>query len=346
MPRTKSTTTATRSRTSRTKADLAADLSALQAGVSSADVADPKTQELQRARDTEVRAATKDVSVEKVVETIGKTTVDVSRSLNAVSEQLVAKVQELETTSAAVTLAQAELEQLHGKEVVASSIQSLLADHDAKVRELDDQIAQRRAEWAKEEQQHLVAVRERDAEVQKNRQREQADYTYNQTIKIRTAEQDFAEKIRLQQVDNRNKQEGFERNWAEREALLKSRENHVAELEAQVAAFPETLKKEVGREVGIATNSLKRDYDFKIAMMEKDAKSADALLRQQIGSVEAQNKVQTATVTDLQSKLADAQKQVSDIASKALESASGSLALDRVSQLASRNGEPTQRGKA
>jgi colicin import membrane protein len=345
MPRTKSTTTTTRSRTSRTKADLAADLAALQAGVSSADVSDPKTQELQRARETEVRTATKDVSVEKVVETIGKTTVDVSRSLNAVSEQLVAKVQELETTTAAVALAQTELEQLHGKEVVASSIQSLLADHAAKVKDLDDQIAQRRAEWAKEEQQHLVAVRERDAELAKIRAREQADYNYNQTIKVRAAEQDFAEKARVQQVANRDKQEILERNWAERDAQLKAKENRLAELEAQVAAFPENLKKEVAREVAIATNAQKKDYEFKIQLMDRDSKSATDLLRQQLSSTEAQNKLQTATIGDLQAKLADAQKQVSEIASKALESASGALALDKVMNTRS-NGDVPQRGKA
>ena len=329
----------------RTKAELEAELNDLRARVSGQPAVDPKAAEMQRTHETQVRKATEGVSVEKVVETIGKTSLEVSRSLAQVSEQLTSKVQELDSVNEALTLARTELEELHSKEVLSSSIASLIAEHDAKAKQFSLENDARRLEWQKEEQAHAQLVRERDAELQKARTRESADFEYAKTQERKKQQDAFNEQLRLQGNQNRDKQEDLERSWAQREGAIKAQEEHLKSLEAQVAAFPEQLKKESARDVAIATGSQKREFEFSSQIAKKDFDAANALLKQQIVSLQETNKTLNDRATQLEGQLTDAKRQVAEIANKALDASSGALALDRVSALSQRNnGEAPKRG--
>ena len=79
-------------------------------------------------------------------------------------------------------------------------------------------------------------------------------------------------------------------------------------------------------------------------MLEVNTKSTEALLRQDIEAGRQREAALKATNTELQARLNQAQEQVATIATKALDSASGALALDKVSSM-SRSADPV-RGKA
>lgn len=332
---------------SRTKADLEAELKDLRSQLNSQPAIDPKARELRFNNETAVRKAVEGVSVDKVVDTIGKTSLEVSRSLAQISEQLTQKVQELETTNQAIEIAKTELEELHGKEVVASSTASMLAEFDQKEKELAESATARRLEWIKEEQAHALSSKERDAEVLKNRTRESTEFEYAKQQERRRMQDSFNEQIRQQDLSNKLKQEELERGWSTREASLLAQEDRLKSLSAQVEAFPEEMKKASAREVGIVSSVMKRDHEHMLALLKKDSDSANALLRQENAALAASNKSSLDRIVQLEQQLVEAKKQVADIATKALDSASGAFALDRVSALsAPRNGEGQQRGKA
>lgn len=323
----------------RTKTDLENEIATLKMQINGSQGFDPKALEVAKAHDASVRKAVEGISVEKAVSEITKVTLDVSRSLSAVSEQLTAKVQELEDVSKAVELEQKRLEELHSKDVVASSIQSLLAEFDAKSSELAALIADKKAAWLKEEQAHNLSVKERDEQLLKDRKHEQTDYDYRTSQDRKLANDAFTEKVRLQEVQNRITQEDLTKSWALREAELKVNENAFIAAKAEIDAFPAKLKKEVDAAVAIATNSVKKDYLHEKEILRKDSDAVAALMTQKIATLEASNAAHLSTIQKLQSELAMANKQVSEIASKALESASGALALDRVSNFASRSSD-------
>lgn len=331
--------------TPRTKADLETEIEQLKAQISSSNRMDPKSVEVLKTKETEVRKSVEGISVDKTIADISKVSLDISRALSAVSEQLVGKVQELETVSQAIEFEKSRLEELHGKDVVASGIQALLYDYDGKCVDLTEKIAAEKAAWAKEQANHALAVKERDAELAKARERERIDYEYTTSQKRKEEDNRFAEILRASERASKEKQEALEKNWALREEELAKRENELTDLRQKVNDFPAQLKAEVGREVAIVSNTLKKDFQHEKEMLKKDADAALALMTQEVKSLRTANTDQVATIAALQRELADAKSQVAAIANKALDSASGAFALDKLQSFA-KNTENNGRSKA
>lgn len=331
--------------TSRTKADLENEIEQLRAQINSSNKMDPKSVEVLKVKEAEVRKSVEGISVDKTIADISKVSLDISRALSSVSEQLVGKVQELETVSQAIEFERSRLDELHGKDVVASGIQALLSDYDLKRSALSEKIADEKAAWEKEAASHTLSLKERDAELAKARERERIDYEY-QTHQKRKEENDrFADLMRIAEVSNRNKQEELEKNWIAREEELAKREAELVDLRQKVSEFPAQIKSEVSREVAIVSNSLKKDFQHEKEILKRDSDAALALMTQEVKSLRAANSDHVATIAALQRELSEAKSQVAAIANKALDSASGAFALDKLQSFA-KNTENNGRSKA
>lgn len=333
---------AAKTSTTRTKETLSSDLAAVQAKLASADVSDPKALELARARTAEIKASVKDFSAETALQNVGKVNLEVSKLFSSVSEALIQQANHLETVSEAVLLAEKELTELHDKDVVASSLASLLAEYEAKKSEFNTKKLEVEEQWKKDADAHFKFVKEQRDEVIKQRNREQNEYEYNTEKLKKEATDKFNEQMLNLEKQNRDKQESLTKSWTLREQELAAKESVIAELKKQVDSFPTVLKSEVEKEKAIALNSMKREYEFKIQMEAKDSASAAALAKQTIAAAEARLLEQSSTIADLQKQLVAAKQQVSDIAIKALDGASGAVALERVTAF-SRNNEPVSK---
>src|SRR5262249_28729262 len=136
---------------------------------------------------------------------------------------------------------------------------------------------------------------------------------------------------------NRDKQEELTKQWNERETELKKRENELAELKAFKEAAPEKEKKAINAEVAIATNSVKKEYETKMTLSNKDAETDKRLFEQERASLTAQITKYQAQIEDLNGKLEQAQRDAKDIAAKALESASGRATTEAMQRLLERD---------
>ncbi len=130
--------------------------------------------------------------------------------------------------------------------------------------------------------------------------------------------------------DEAIRKEQLERNWAERESALQAREKEVVELRTRVAGIPAEIDFAVKRETSIVGNSVKRDYEQQLKIVQlnadNDRKMSEAgtkSLTDTIGTLRSQ-------ITTLQSEVASANTRAEAIAAKALESASGRQALEAV----------------
>ncbi len=345
MPK-KVNVTTSKSRSTRTKEELGTDLAEVQKKFNSADLADPKALEASRARMAEVRNTAKEFSVEQALQSVGKVNLEVSKHFSSVSEALIEQAKHLETVTEAVDLAEKELEELHGKEVVASSLASLMAEFEVKKQELHQKKLDMEDVWKRDTAAHDKFWKEQTADAAKQRAREQQEYEYNLTKARKEIQDDFDEKMATLDKQNRDKQEALQKSWAAREQALAMKETEVAELKKQVEEFPMKLSAEVKREVAIATNSQKREYDFQIQMHLKDAASQAALSKQTITALEKSKEDQAVLIADLQRQLVSAKEQVANIATKALESASGAVALERVTSFTRNNDTMSKNGKA
>ena len=126
----KATTAKSSPRARRTKAEIQPEFSAIQDEMETArESADAKADELARVKEAEARQAVEGVTVDGVVEQISKLGLDLSRTLNGLSEKLADEVSRLATLRSAVELERKELERLHKIDVAATALDQLVQEY-------------------------------------------------------------------------------------------------------------------------------------------------------------------------------------------------------------------------
>ena len=83
----------------------------------------PKSEELDRLRNQEIRQAVEGMTVDGVIQKISGIGLEISRSLSELSGKLVSEVERLTTIREAVSLEQKELERLHKIDIAVKAIE-------------------------------------------------------------------------------------------------------------------------------------------------------------------------------------------------------------------------------
>jgi len=323
----------TRTRTTRTRAEVASAFEDISSEMSGRETEDPKTAAAKRARADEVRKVVGQLTPETVVQRISGITLDVSKVLAGVQQQLVSAVEDYNTTNEAVSLLKTELDELHKKDIAATALDQLVQDYEIQARDLEVAQQINMTNWEKENAERARAQKEFDVNLGKQRTREQEDYAYKTLQERKRQEDEFTEQLRVKQHENREKQEALEKTWAYREENLKAREQELVDLRAKVAAFPADLDKAVKQAEAIIGNSMKRQYETQIQLLTKDKETDARVAASEVKSLQDASTKQLQTITELQVQLDGARKQVETIAGKALDSASGRAALEQVQQV-------------
>jgi colicin import membrane protein len=287
------------------------------------------------AHQAEVLAKVSQLTPDKVVATVGAVQLDVTKTLSQVSEILVEKTQQLQEVNEAIAIREAVLERLHGVDVVASAIDTLLEQHQQTKEKLETEIAETRLHWAKERDKQADHQEEERIATETAREREQTEYTYKVQQTRRDDHDRWQEQLRIRQREEQTRQEQLIKNWNDRETTLKAQEAEITKLKTDAAEWPVKLEKEVAQKVAIATNTVKRDYEHQIQLLNKDAASKEALATQEITTLRHARQQAEEQIAQLQTKLAEASQRVTEVAQKALESASGQSALAAVQKFAS-----------
>lgn len=319
----------------RTKIEVQQDLEsiALQA-VEEKESVSAKTVEAARIRDDEIRDAVKDISVESVTSHIAALGAEISKTLSGLSEKLVGQTQSLANLKEAVSMETKELERLHKIDVVATALDQLLSDYQAKKIEQEKEIADQRVAWEEEQNERELGLKEFDDNLKKSRQREKDEYEYQKALERKKEEDSYEEQRRLLERKNKEKQELLEKSWAEREAKLKENEAQFESLRKESEQFPEKLKVETVKAVAENEKLAGQRYEQQIVMLKKDAETEKRLADQQIQSFKEKVGQQFELIQNLQAELVLAKKQVQDIAERAIDSASGAKTLAHINQIA------------
>jgi chromosome segregation ATPase len=320
-------------RTTRSRAELDQGVADVASKVKASASLSPKEKESRTARSRTAKEAVAGVTVETAVQRVTEVGLTIQRSLASLNEELVAKTQELELLKEGISALHEELEGLHGKDVLATSLDTLVAEHEAKKAQLAQETAEARNLWTEEDRTHSRMVQERNAETQKARTREEDEYRYKTTQQRKNEQDQFVEALRETRASEARRVEALERQWAEREASLKTREQELVDLKAKVEAFPKELDAEVKKQTAIVANVLNKDHKHETELLRRDMESRNQLLTQQVSATEADKLRLHKQIDDLNNKLAEATQKVTEVATKALEAASGQQALAQVMSL-------------
>lgn len=332
---TKATKTVAPSRTRRTKAEVQQEFEAVRRETEATrESANPKMVEAEQRHSAEVRQAVEEISVDSVTRQISTLGTEISRTLIDMTERLTGEVDLLAKVREAVQLERQELERLHKIDIAATSLDQMVQDYERERERLEEEIQTRRSEW---EQEARAAERERkEAEeaLKKQRQRENDDYEYRKQLERKKAQDKYDEEMRLREKQNEERQEELERDWAQREAALKEKEEELARLRREVEEIPKRLAAERESALAEATRQAAAGYEQQILVLQKDAQAERKVAELQVKTLEETLKRQAEHILSLEKALEEAKRQVQEIALKAIEGASGSRALAHVNQIA------------
>ncbi len=318
----------------RTKGDMQQAFLRIREELAASADGNTKIEEAAKLREAEVREAIEGLSVEGVAQNVLALSVQVSKALAAVSDDLVAELQRLAMVREAVALESAELERLHKIDVLATALDQLVQDYDSKQQTLESAMSFQRVAWDAEVRARERAEKEYDENLKRLRQRETEEFEYKKTLERKKSQDRYEDELRTLEKKNREKQEALEKNWQQRDAALKDREEDLARLRQEVAGFPARLQTEVERARSEAIRQTEQRFEQQLAMITKEREADRRVFELQIKALEDGIGNQAAQVAALQKQLDEAKQQVHEIAVKAIEGASGARELAHVNQIA------------
>lgn len=324
----------TPSRARRSRAEVQKDFSKLVDEVEQQkETASPKADELSRRRETEIRQAVAEVTVDDVVQRISGLGLEITKSLTQLSEKLVAEVEKLQNVREAVSLETKELERLHKIDIAATALDQLIQDYGKQKEELEAEISSRREAWAEEERERERQKKELEENLKKQRQREVEEYEYKKSLERKKAQDKYEEEMWLLEKNNKERQEAFEKGWQQREAAIKEKEEEWSLLKKEVEEFPARLKKEIDAAMAAGAKVVEQRSEQQIMLLKKDSEAEKRFAELQIKSLQDTIARQSVEIETLHKQVEEAKLQVQDIAVKAIEGASGAKALTDVKQV-------------
>jgi len=257
-----------------------------------------------------VKSATS-LTVDTAVKKLTEVGLAVGRTLNDISQQVAQNVNEFQTVSQAVELKKQELEQLFEKESVLrdlEELQALLSQEDARLEERKTA---------------------HDQELARNQ--EEREYNFQQ--QTRQQQDELAEQIRIKKLEERNRQDDLEREWKKRSEELSAKETEFLNLKAQVTTFPEKLEAEKKDAAFAAAGAIKRDYEHRLQLLEKDRATENAINISKINQLTETNNKLAAQLLAAEARIAESEKNVKSIAEKALESSGSQKTLSELQMM-------------
>jgi hypothetical protein len=263
-------------------------------------------------KSSEVLESVKDITLEGISKKIAGVQVNVQQTLAKLSTDLTQNLEQLNTVTTAIELKKQELQQLHDIEVTKTSLDDLKA-------EIDNQ----RVLWTEEQirREKDTAIGNQDRQLRWKREEEA--YLYERAQSHKKLEDDFAAKMANMEKANREQQELLSKNWSTREGALQEREAELVALRKQVDEFPAKLKSEAEKSAAIVGNTMKKDHETEKRIMAAEAATSMKLAEAALIAEKKSNEALLKQIAELSLQLDQAKKDIKDISSKALESASG-----------------------
>ena len=299
-------------------------------------VATPEQKLVEKAT-KQVVAVADALTSDAIISEISNLKAEVGKVLSTLSDKLEQEAGRYDAVKKAIVEKEKELAEIYEIQKAASSLSALIDAQNLKKEEFDADMTERkesltreieetRHEWQKERAQRTADAKEQDAAEEKKRAREKEEYDYalqreRQTVKD-VFEKEKAglkeEKERLErEIDLRREQS--EREFTEREQSIARQEQELAELRAQVAAYPKELETTVNREVKQAVDKIQTDAKFRLELLQKEFEGEKNVLTGRVASLEAVVKEQSARIANLTEQVEKSYVQVQAIAVKAVE---------------------------
>ncbi|MDZ7956293.1 MAG: hypothetical protein RMY34_00025 [Aulosira sp. DedQUE10] len=279
------------------------------------------------------------------IESLAKIQLGFGSAANELSEQLTTQASKLAEIREAVEQEVEQLKQLHNLEISEDILDSLITSYEENSKTYQEEFSQQkevllqeideqRKTWIKEQEESNRLIKERDENIKKTRQRDDAEYKYSLELqrKLQRDEYEQQQKELNQQLEEF--QQETEKQWNEREKAIAEREKQFEEYKAKVEAFPKdkeaAIKKATEEGKGIAYYQAKIKSD----LYSKEVEGQKRFYEQRLQSLEQTITNQDTRLQNLSKQLESALKQVQDLAVKAIEGTANVNSYQAIKEIA------------
>ncbi|MBH8561192.1 hypothetical protein I8748_03190 [Nostoc sp. CENA67] len=279
------------------------------------------------------------------IESLAKIQLGFGSAANELSEQLTTRASKLEEIGQDVEKEVEQLKQLHNLEIADNTLDTLIKayeDNSKAYQEefsqsyeiLSQEILEQRIAWQKEQDEYQQTIKERDENLNKNRQRDTAEYKYNLELQRQLDADEYQQRQKTLSKQLDEFQQETEKQWSEREKAIAEREKQFEESKAKVEAFPKdkeaAIKKSTEEGKGIAHYQAKVKAD----LYAKEVEGQKRFYEQRLQSLEQTITNQETRIQNLSKQLESALKQVQDLAVKAIEGTANVNSYQAIKEIA------------
>lgn len=275
----------------------------------------------QTQKNAEIVGRQSKVSIENIVNDLAATRLLVTDSLADLEKNLIEKRTQLEEIQVSIIAEDANLKDAMGINREVDSFAALVQAQKDQRFTFAQEMGDSRASWSKEQATHLTALRERNDEAAKAHKRQQEEYVYQFAKTKEEAQDTFDQEKRLRMRGLEEHENSTVRGLQEREATVKTNEIEYETLQGQVDQFASQLEEAKIAAYTDAKTRASKSHGFEVRAIKKDAESAQALLDQQVGTLQSQVSALTSERDDFKNRLEKASSELKDVATEAIRGA-------------------------
>ncbi len=292
-----------------------------------------KEEEAEKAKNQEILVTASAYTSDSIVKGLADLQLEFGSIINQLTDTLSAETRKLDELKRAREIENQRLQEFQQIRIVADALDILRKEHQenlklveqnatAQQEILDKDQVEKRKLWEREAADFVVSVQERRELINRDRQRQEADYNY-ELERLRTIETDeYEEARRTLERELQETNQIKEKDWTEREQILTKNQPLLEEYRQKIEAFPKQLDELAKRFRTEAIEDTNREAKVKAELFEKEWEGSKKGYELKIQSLEATIQRQTEQIADLSAQLQVVLKQAQDLAMKAFSSSS------------------------
>ncbi len=266
-------------------------------------------------------------------------------TISELSEKLTTEAGILQQFRTLVNKELEELKELHDLEVVEETLDTLIENYQGSSKQFKEEFTTRKETleqetlelkkaWQKSQEEYQITIKERNENQTKSLQRDEEEYQYDLNLRRELNEEQYQITQQALYHELAEIKQEQEKQWNEKEKAIADREKQQKEAKEKVESFEKEKEaaikkaKDEGRGLGNYHAKIKSD------MLGKEIEGQKRLYEQQIQSLEETINVNNARLMKLSQQLESAQKQVQDLAVKAIEGTANINSLQAFKDLA------------
>ncbi|WP_299452229.1 hypothetical protein [uncultured Microscilla sp.] len=278
------------------------------------------------------------LNLENIEKGLGKAMSEVSNKLTVEAEMLAELTEDINEEKE-------DLAKLYDLKVENGILDELVNDYEAsketfedesdkRRKEFEEDIAEKRKSWDKEQDLHYQKTAERDEENQKRQEREREEHEYSLELERSLKDDEYEQRKNALQLELDELREAKETAWAADEKMLSELEKEFNDYKTKFEEIPEKLDKAIKRAEAEGKAVIERDAKEKAELLEKEVESEKRIFELTIESLDNTIQSQNSRITSLSKQLENALQQAQDLAVKAIEGSSNSESFNAIREIA------------